>query len=112
MEGLLDRLIPEMRRGVLQMAILSLLGEKSYGYALCRLLGDKGFPTEEGTLYPILRRFEEQGLIQSSWKTDGPRPRKYYQTTKRGAQLLKDLESEWVDIAGSVQKLLAQNGRK
>lgn len=112
MEGLLDRLIPEMRRGVLQMAVLSLLGEKSYGYALCRSLGDKGFPTEEGTLYPILRRFEEQGLIQASWKTDGPRPRKYYQTTRRGTQLLKDLESQWIEIAASVEKLLAANGRK
>lgn len=112
MEGLLDRLIPEMRRGVLQLAILSLLAEKSYGYALCRKLGDKGFPTEEGTLYPILRRFEEQGLIQAVWKTDGPRPRKYYQSTKRGAQLLKDMETQWNEIAGSVERLLAENGRK
>lgn len=111
MESLLDRLIPEMRRGVLQMAILSLLADESYGYALCKNLGDKGLPTEEGTLYPILRRFEEQGLIQASWNTDGPRPRKYYQTTRRGAQLLKDMESEWNELAGSVKKLLAKNGR-
>ena len=65
-----------------------------------------------GTVYPILRRFEEQGLIQSTWNTDGPRPRKYYQTTRRGAQLLKDMESQWNELAASVKKLLAANGRK
>lgn len=111
MENQLEKLIPEMRRGVLQMAILQLLREKSYGYALCKQLGETGFPTEEGTLYPILRRFEEQSLIQSIWNTEGPRPRKYYQTTRRGTQLLEQMEAEWQEIAGSVEKLMQSQKR-
>lgn len=111
MEDLLEKLLPDMRRGVVQMAILSLLREKSYGYALCKRLAEQGFPTEEGTLYPILRRFEDQGLIHSTWNTDGPRPRKYYQTTRRGLALLEEMEGEWKEIAGSVEKLLHKERR-
>lgn len=106
MDSPLEKLLPEMRRGVLQMAILQLLREKSYGYALCKRLGETGFPTEEGTLYPILRRFEDQSLIHSIWNTDGPRPRKYYQTTRRGTQLLEQLETEWREIANSLERLM------
>lgn len=106
MDDSFDRLIPEMRRGVLQLAILSLLKEKNYGYALCKQLGESGFPIEEGTLYPILRRFEDQGMVQSIWNTEGPRPRKYFQTTRRGSDLLRRLSEEWEEIAQSLEKIL------
>ena len=108
MENPLERLIPEMRRGVMQIAILTMLREKSYGYALCKRLAEHGFPTEEGTLYPILRRFEEQTMVSSTWDTEGPRPRKYYQTTRRGNEMLKKLNEQWEEISDSLKKILLQ----
>lgn len=106
LEDAVERLVPEMRRGVLQFAILTLLRERSYGYALCRRLADQGFPIEEGTLYPILRRFEEQGFVASTWDTAGPRPRKYYETTRKGHRVLDELEEAWDDITSSLERIL------
>lgn len=111
MDDPIEKLIPEMRRGILQIAILSLLKEKSYGYALCKKLEEKGFPIEEGTLYPILRRFEDQGVVHAIWNTEGPRPRKYYQTTRKGSDLLSKLNDEWDEIASSLDKLLRDSQR-
>ena len=55
----------ELRRGVLVLATLSQLGSPRYGYELRQALADKGLPIEEGTLYPLLRRLETQGLLLS-----------------------------------------------
>jgi PadR family transcriptional regulator, regulatory protein PadR len=85
----------ELRRGVLQLVALSLLEEPRYGYELVRLLGEAGFETEEGTLYPILRRFEDQGALESSWDTSRARPRKYYKLSEDGRRIRKDLVSAW-----------------
>lgn len=111
MDDLMERLLPEMRRGVMQIAILTLLREKCYGYSLCKSLAERGFPIEEGTLYPILRRMEDQEIIHSTWNTEGPRPRKYYLITRAGNELLKKLELEWEEISKSLEKIL-RNGQR
>ena len=61
------------------------------GQQLGKDLATSGLETEEGTLYPILRRLEQQGQCTSSWDTGGNRPRKYYQTTDKGIATLKNL---------------------
>ncbi|MCG3135874.1 MAG: hypothetical protein HMLKMBBP_03650 [Planctomycetes bacterium] len=85
----------ELRRGVLQVAVLALLRRKTYGYDLLRVLAEHGLATEEGTLYPVLRRLEQEGLLVASWDTSGNRPRKYYESTDTGRAALQALLSAW-----------------
>ena len=95
-----ERTSQELRRGVLQLAVIALLRQRTYGYDLLRVLAERGFPAEEGTLYPVLRRLEGEGLLRSEWDTSGSRPRKYYESTDTGRAALAALETEWsrVDV--------------
>ena len=88
----------ELRRGVVQMVALHLLREPRYGYDLVRLLGAAGFPVEEGTLYPILRRLEKQGALGATWNTEGSRPRKYYVLSEEGEALLAAMQLAWREV--------------
>ncbi|KIL51807.1 PadR family transcriptional regulator [Jeotgalibacillus soli] len=54
------------------------MSEPQYGYSLVWMLGNQGIQVEPGTLYPLLRRLEKQGLLESKWDTNEPRPHKYY----------------------------------
>jgi DNA-binding PadR family transcriptional regulator len=98
-----DRASTELRRGVLQVAVLALLRRPTYGYDLLRVLGEGGLATEEGTLYPVLRRLEAEGLLRSSWDTSGNRPRKYYESTDEGRAVLCALRSEWDRVDRSLR---------
>jgi DNA-binding PadR family transcriptional regulator len=89
------RLETELRRGVLLLVALNLLGTPRYGYDLVRLLHQAGFEVEEGTLYPILRRFEQQGVLQATWDTGGSRPRKYYVLSEEGRNLRSEMSAAW-----------------
>ena len=80
------KLETELRRGIFQIAVLSLLQEPRYGYLVGQVLAENGLAVEEGTLYPLLRRMEEQGLLESWWLTEQARPRKYYRTTPDGVE--------------------------
>ena len=64
----LDNLRMELRRGSLVLAVLAELREERYGYTLRKALADHGLPLDEGTLYPLLRRLETQGLLVSQWR--------------------------------------------
>ena len=68
----------ELRRGVLVLAVLSQLRTAQYGYSLRQALAGAGMPIEEGTLYPLLRRLESQGLLVSEWRIEDGPPRRYY----------------------------------
>jgi DNA-binding PadR family transcriptional regulator len=63
-------------------------------------------PIEANTLYPLLRRMESQGLLKSSWNTDGPKPRNYYVTTDLGEQVLAELSRHWRSMTRGVNQLL------
>ncbi|MEV6488380.1 PadR family transcriptional regulator [Actinoplanes sp. NPDC051633] len=95
MDEMLSRLEAELRRGTLVLAVLSGLHEKRYGYELRRSLTEAGLPVEEGTLYPLLRRLESQGLLESEWDTDGGSPRRYYRLGADGRRALKLLTEAW-----------------
>lgn len=107
-----DRATQEIRRGVLQMAVLALLERRAYGYDLLRVLSERGFPAEEGTLYPVLRRLESEGLLRSEWDTSGARPRKYYESTDTGKSALSALSGEWSRVDASLRSILGtkENG--
>lgn len=98
----------ELRRGVLTLVTLSLLDQPRYGYDLVRLLSAAGFEVEEGTLYPILRRLEQQGTLASTWDTAGARPRKYYRLSDEGRRLREDLTAAWRRVRDAVDAALPE----
>ena len=101
------KLTQELRRGILVLAALSQLEEEKYGYALINSLAEKGLDIEQGTLYPLLRRLETQGLLESEWNVEGSRPRRYYVLSPEGEKTLQNLTAEWRDLTDVMEKLLA-----
>ncbi|MDO8836015.1 MAG: PadR family transcriptional regulator [Vicinamibacterales bacterium] len=101
-----DNLSLEFRRGALVLAVLVELRNEEYGYSLKKLLGDKGLEIDEGTLYPLLRRLESQGLLTSNWRVEDGRPRRYYQANALGEQLAGELAREWRRLAGVIGTLI------
>jgi len=106
MSTLFEKIGAELRRGLIQVAALSLLQQRLYGYQLVKILASFGLETEEGTLYPLLRRLETQGLLHSEWDTQGARPRKYYVLSKEGLDALPRFEAAWREVAQSVTSIL------
>jgi DNA-binding PadR family transcriptional regulator len=100
------KLDTELRRGVVVLAVLSRLRTAQYGYSLRQALAEQGMPIEEGTLYPLMRRLEEQGLLASDWRiADGP-PRRYYKVSAKGARLFAELTDSWHALVATMDKLL------
>jgi len=96
----------ELRRGILVLATLSQLKEAKYGYALISSLAEQGLDIEQGTLYPLLRRLESQGHLQSEWNVEGSRPRRYYVISPTGIEMLEVLAAEWRDLTMVMENLL------
>lgn len=96
----------ELRRGVLQLVALFLLDQPRYGYDLVRSLAAAGFAIEEGTLYPILRRFEQQRWVTSSWSTAGARPRKYYRLSDEGREVRERMAHTWGHVRQATDAVL------
>ncbi len=99
----------ELRRGVVVLATLSQLRAPRYGYELRQALADKGMPIEEGTLYPLLRRLEAQGLLKSEWKIEDGPPRRYYALNADGRKLLKMLTQSWQGMNVAIDRLLKED---
>ncbi|MFN2153683.1 MAG: PadR family transcriptional regulator [Anaerolineae bacterium] len=106
-----ENLISELRRGTLVLTVLSQLDEEQYGYSLAQRLADQGLEIDQGTLYPLLRRLEEQGLLDSEWSVEGPRPRRYYRLNDTGREALRTLSSEWYGLVAVLEKLLRKEER-
>ncbi|MQC25883.1 MAG: PadR family transcriptional regulator [Chloroflexi bacterium] len=97
----------ELRRGALVLAVLSRLQQEAYGYFLKQDLADAGLDINEGTLYPLLRRLESQGFLDSEWRViDEARPRRYYRISDLGQKALKDLGDEWQSISKAINDIL------
>ncbi len=105
---LLENNVLELRRGVIVLAVLSQLGKEQYGYSLLKLLSDQGLELDQGTLYPLLRRLESQGLLESVWKLEEARPRRYYVISAAGKEILPQLKNEWAGIIAMMDRILAQ----
>lgn len=99
--------ILELRRGVIVLAVLSQLDEEQYGYSLLKRLSDQGLELDQGTLYPLLRRLESQGLLESVWKLEEARPRRYYVISRAGKEILPQLKQEWAAIVAMMDKMLS-----
>lgn len=105
-DSLYKKNVQEMRRGTLLMAVLSQLPEKKYGYQLLKDMNSSGFTISQDTLYPLLRRLENQELLQSEWIIDTSRPRKYYSINENGIQMLESLKEEWVKQTVILKEIL------
>ena len=109
--GLLESLLLELRRGTLVLSVLSQMDVPRYGYSLVQCMEEKGVAIDPNTLYPLLRRLERQGLLESRWETDGPKPRKYYTRTPFGDEIFEALKCQWREMAAGVEGLLKKESR-
>lgn len=98
----------ELRRGCLTLAVLTQLRTERYGYTLRKALADDGLEIDEGTLYPLLRRLESQGLLVSQWREEDKRNKRFYKLSAAGEQTLDQLLAEWQRINTSLNKILQE----
>ncbi|GAB4452762.1 MAG: PadR family transcriptional regulator [Bacteroidia bacterium] len=98
----------QMRKGVLELCILSILENgDAYPTEILNELKSAKLIVVEGTLYPLLNRLKDAGYLTYQWKesTQGP-PRKYYRITSDGKKMLKELIENWEDMVKSVNKII------
>jgi PadR family transcriptional regulator, regulatory protein PadR len=101
--------LAQARRGVIELCVLALIASTPrYGYELTSALAKLGKPLEtpEGTLYPLLRRLQREGLVEADWQEspDGP-PRKYYSLTAQGRGVLQQQREEWDALTQAIDRL-------
>lgn len=104
----LEGLIQELKRGTLVLGVLSQLKDPLYGYSLVSSLSQKGMDIDKNTLYPLLRRLEAQGLLASEWNVEESRPRRYYQLSAQGYEVLHQLSEEWNKLNVTIVELLKE----
>jgi len=94
----------QMRKGILEYCILSVLSRNScYASDIIKELKEAKVIVVEGTLYPLLTRQKNAGLLSYRWEESqqGP-PRKYYELTSEGKEYLADLDNSWIELVESV----------
>lgn len=98
----------QMRKGVLEFCILLVISQKKvYASDILKKLKQADLIVMEGTLYPILTRLKNLGLLQYYWEeSSGGPPRKYYYLTDKGEESLRELEGSWKKISNSISSLL------
>jgi PadR family transcriptional regulator PadR len=101
-----EKLKQEMRRGITVLAAMSRMRQFQYGYALLKSLNDANFEIGQDTLYPLLRRLEEQGLLDSEWRMDDPRPRRYYRLNPKGLEVYGHLKTAWSEIEKNTRRII------
>ena len=108
-----DKWEVQLRKGCLELAILAALwGGKLYGLEILRRLeSDSELVVSEGTVYPLLSRLKELGLVRSEWvESDAGHPRKYYTLTAAGKQRAVEMAGMWARFSSSMSKLVAPLG--
>ena len=107
-DDLYGRWLTQARKGWLEFFLLLVLRDgRSYGYEIAtRLREATGAELAEGTLYPLLKRLERDGLVEAQWDTEtGATPRKYYAVTKNGDALRERMHNEWTRWSESIVRL-------
>lgn len=101
----------QMRKGVLEFCILSVLREQeAYTSEILDTLKNAKLLVVEGTVYPLLTRLKNDGLLSYRWEesTSGP-PRKYYGLTDNGKIFLKELNNTWTELSDAVTTITSKN---
>lgn len=102
-----DNIKAQMRKGILEYCILSILSKNdAYASSIINELKDAEMIVVEGTLYPLLTRQKNQGLLNYRWEesTQGP-PRKYYTITDKGRAVLAELDAAWAEIVETIDRI-------
>src|SRR5450755_2171851 len=102
----LENLRLELRRGCLIVAVLADLRREQYGYTLRKSLAEHGIAIDEGTLYPLLRRLETQGLLASEWREQDKRNKRFYRLSPEGGVILAHLLADWKTMYLSLEAIL------
>lgn len=105
---MVENIKSQMRKGILEYCILTIISRReSYASDILEVLTQANLIVVEGTLYPLLTRMKNNGLLSYRWQesTDGP-PRKYYQLTEDGRALLDELRQEWEAISLSINTIV------
>ena len=103
-----ENLRGELRRGCLVLAVLGSLRTEHYGYTLRKKLAEQGVTIDEGTLYPLLRRLESQGLLTSEWREEDKRNKRFYRLSPEGQRTLEALVDEWWTLTASLGRILQE----
>ncbi|MGH4117374.1 PadR family transcriptional regulator [Clostridium sp.] len=106
MESIVQNIQQEMKRGTLVLAVLTQLDQQQYGYSLIEELTRQGMSVEQNTLYPLMRRLEKQGLLESLWQLEGNRPRRYYKISELGLNVRERLMKDWTLLEKTMSKLI------
>jgi len=106
---ILENLRSELRRGSLIVAVLAELRREQYGYTLRKSLEEHGISMDEGTLYPLLRRLESQGLLASEWREQDKRNKRFYRLSSQGEVILSELLRDWENLSQSLRAILQQS---
>lgn len=107
-----DKYARQMKKGVLDMLVLKLLeSEPKYGYQIIQEMKEKSkeiFQLKDGTLYPVLYRLEDDGLVVSRWsEAKGKQTaRKYYEITADGKRALDEIKIVWKSISDGIEKIM------
>ena len=86
--------------------MLAELRAEQYGYTLRQSLKRQGLSVEQGTLYPLLKRLETQGFLDSEWRRDGRRQKRFYRLNDAGLRMLELLEREWQNIERTLDAIV------
>lgn len=105
-DALFENLRLELRRGCLTLATLAQLRQEHYGYTLRKALAERGLAIDESTLYPLLRRLESQGLLESQWREEDKRKKRFYRLSGLGEQMLAQLLAEWEELNASIHRIV------
>src|SRR5476649_1059382 len=105
---LYEKLKLELRRGCLIIAVLAELRVEQYGYTLRKALDDQGLSIDEGTLYPLVRRLESQGLLTSEWREENKRNKRFYRLSAHGVVMLDQLLAEWRTMNAALDRIFVE----
>ncbi|MGC2638954.1 MAG: helix-turn-helix transcriptional regulator [Acidobacteriaceae bacterium] len=105
----LENLQLELRRGCLVLGVLAALRSEQYGYTLRKALAENGLEIDEGTLYPLLRRLESQGLLASEWREHEKRNKRFYRLSAEGAEILTQLLADWEKLDTSIHAIMKEH---
>lgn len=107
-DQILNNFITEINRGTQTLCVLSSLTHAQYGYSLLQNLAEQGIQLEANTLYPMLRRLESQGVLESNWDTSESRPRKFYRLSKKGETIYSLLKKQWKNQQERIASMLKE----
>jgi len=111
-QAVFENLRLELRRGSLILAVLGTLRREQYGYTLRKTLEEHGMAIDEGTLYPLLRRLESQGLLESEWREEDKRKKRFYRLSKTGTEVFARLMAEWRGLGDAISEIGGGHGSR